>query len=278
MSRPDFKQQLYSQIARIGRAVGNGHRLELLEYLAQGERTVEALARLASLSMANASQHLQVLRQAGLVSTRREGLYVHYRLAEADVDQLRRVLQQLAQARIAEVEHLVRNYLGVKDSLEAIPCMELLERARAGLVTVLDVRPPEEFAAGHLPGAVNIPLKELEQRIQELPQHQEIVAYCRGPYCVLAYEAVAQLRKQGFSARRMEDGFPEWRLAGLPVEADKTVKKICVNNHSVFFLQRCQAKIGRAGVFRDGFARISNIRTTEVVALRVVHTVLGEQL
>ncbi|MEK7262282.1 MAG: metalloregulator ArsR/SmtB family transcription factor [Pseudomonadota bacterium] len=225
MSRPDFKQQLYSQIARIGRAVGNGHRLELLEYLAQGERTVEALARLASLSMANASQHLQVLRQAGLVSTRREGLYVHYRLAEADVDQLRRVLQQLAQARIAEVEHLVRNYLGVKDSLEAIPCMELLERARAGLVTVLDVRPPEEFAAGHLPGAVNIPLKELEQRIQELPQHQEIVAYCRGPYCVLAYEAVAQLRKQGFSARRMEDGFPEWRLAGLPVEADKTVKK-----------------------------------------------------
>lgn len=225
MSRPDFKQQLYSQIARIGRAVGNGHRLELLEYLAQGERTVEALARLASLSMANASQHLQVLRQAGLVSTRREGLYVHYRLAEADVDQLRRVLQQLAQARIAEVEHLVRNYLGVKDSLEAIPCMELLERARAGLVTVLDVRPSEEFAAGHLPGAVNIPLKELEQRIQELPQHQEIVAYCRGPYCVLAYEAVAQLRKQGFSARRMEDGFPEWRLAGLPVEADKTVKK-----------------------------------------------------
>ena len=225
MSRPGFKQQLYSQIARIGRAVGNGHRLELLEYLAQGERTVEALARLASLSMANASQHLQVLRQAGLVSTRREGLYVHYRLAEADVDQLRRVLQQLAQARIAEVEHLVRNYLGVKDSLEAIPCMELLERARAGLVTVLDVRPPEEFAAGHLPGAVNIPLKELEQRIQELPQHQEIVAYCRGPYCVLAYEAVAQLRKQGFSARRMEDGFPEWRLAGLPVEADKTVKK-----------------------------------------------------
>ena len=225
MSRPGFKQQLYSQIARIGRAVGNGHRLELLEYLSQGERTVEALARLAGLSMANASQHLQVLRQAGLVSTRREGLYVHYRLAEACVDQLRRVLQQLAQARIAEVEHLVRNYLGVKDSLEAIPCRELLDRARAGLVTVLDVRPPEEFAAGHLPGAVNIPLKELEQRVQELPPHQEIVAYCRGPYCVLAYEAVAQLRKRGFSVRRMEEGFPEWRLAGLPVEGDKTVKK-----------------------------------------------------
>ncbi len=209
--------------------MGNGHRLELLEYLSQGERTVEALARLAGLSMANASQHLQVLRQAGLVSTRREGLYVHYRLAEADVDQLRRVLRQLAQTRIAEVEHLVRNYLGVKDSLEAVPRTELLERAHAGLVTVLDVRPPEEFAAGHLPGAVNIPLKELEQRIQELPPHQEIVAYCRGPYCVLAYEAVAQLRKQGFSARRMEEGFPEWRLAGLPVEADKTVKKICAD-------------------------------------------------
>ncbi len=222
MSRPDLKQQLYSQIARIGRAVGNGHRLELLEYLSQGERTVEALARLAGLSMANASQHLQVLRQAGLVSTRREGLYVHYRLAEADVDQLRRVLRQLAQTRIAEVEHLVRNYLGIKDSLEAVPRIELLERAHAGLVTVLDVRPPEEFAAGHLPGAVNIPLKELEQRIQELPPHQEIVAYCRGPYCVLAYDAVAQLRKQGFSARRMEEGFPEWRLAGLPVEQSKT--------------------------------------------------------
>ncbi len=202
--------------------MGNGHRLELLEYLSQGERTVEALARLAGLSMANASQHLQVLRQAGLVSTRREGLYVHYRLAEADVDQLRRVLRQLAQTRIAEVEHLVRNYLGIKDSLEAVPRIELLERAHAGLVTVLDVRPPEEFAAGHLPGAVNIPLKELEQRIQELPPHQEIVAYCRGPYCVLAYDAVAQLRKQGFSARRMEEGFPEWRLAGLPVEQSKT--------------------------------------------------------
>ncbi len=224
MSRPGFKQQLYSQIARIGRAVGNGHRLELLEYLSQGEYTVEALARLAGLSMANASQHLQVLRQAGLVSTRREGLYVHYRLAEADIDHLRRALQQLAQARIAEVEHLVRNYLDVKDSLEAIPRTELLERARAGLVTVLDVRPPEEFAAGHLPGAVNIPLRELEQRVQELPHNQEIVAYCRGPYCVLAYEAVVQLRKQGFSARRMEEGFPEWRLAGLPVEADKAVK------------------------------------------------------
>lgn len=222
MSRTGFKQQLYSQIARIGRAVGNGHRLELLEYLSQGERTVEGLARLAGLSVANTSQHLQVLRRAGLVSTRREGLYVFYRMVESDVDDLRRVLLRLAEAHIADVERLIRKYLGVKDSLEAVPRTELLERARAGLVTVLDVRPPEEFAAGHLPGAVNIPLKELEQRIQELPPHQEIVAYCRGPYCVLAYDAVAQLRKQGFSARRMEEGFPEWRLAGLPVEQNKT--------------------------------------------------------
>lgn len=220
MSRPGFKQQLFTQIARIGRAVGNGHRLELLEYLSQGERTVEALARLAGLSVANTSQHLQVLRRAGLVNTRREGLYVYYRIAESDVDDLRRVLQQLAETRIVEVERLVRNYLGVRDKLEAVPRTELLERARAGLVTVLDVRPPEEFSAGHLPGAVNIPLKELEQRVQELPRNQEIVAYCRGPYCVLAYEAVAKLRKQGFRARRMEDGFPEWRLAGLPVEQD----------------------------------------------------------
>lgn len=218
MSRPAFKQQLYTQIARIGRAVGNGHRLELLEYLSQSERTVEVLARLADLSIANTSQHLQVLRQAGLVSTRRAGLYVYYRLAETDVDELRKVLLQLAQAHIADVEQLVRAYLGVKDNLEAVPRVELLDRARAGLVTVLDVRPPDEFAAGHLPGAMNIPLKELEQRIQELPRDLEVVAYCRGPYCVLAYEAVAQLRKQGYSARRLEEGFPEWRLAGLPVE------------------------------------------------------------
>ena len=142
-------------------------------------------------------------------------------MAESDVDDLRRVLQQLAETRIAEVERLVRNYLGVRDKLEAVPHTELLERARSGRVTVLDVRPPEEFSAGHLPGAVNIPLKELEQRVQELPRNLEIIAYCRGPYCVLAYEAVAQLRKQGYHARRMQGGFPEWRLAGLPVEQNK---------------------------------------------------------
>lgn len=226
MSRPGFKQQLYSQIARVGRAVGNGRRLELLEYLSQGERTVEALARLAGLSVANASQHLQVLRQAGLVRTRRAGLYVYYRLAETDVDGLRRVLLQLAQAHIADVEQLVQAYLGVKDNLEAVPRAELLERARTGLVTVLDVRPPDEFAAGHLPGATNIPLKQLEKRIRELPRDLEIVAYCRGPYCVLAYEAVSQLRKKGYNARRLEEGFPEWRLAGLPVENSKDTKKI----------------------------------------------------
>lgn len=217
MSNLSFKKQLYTQIARLGKAVGSGHRLELLEYLAQGERTVEALARLSGMSVANTSQHLQMLRQSGLVSTRREGLYVHYRLAEPRVALLVEVLGKLAASQLAEVERLVQNYLTKKDQLEPIPRAELLNRVRQGLVTVLDVRPPEEYDAGHVPGAINIPLKDLEEHLEDLPRQQDIVAYCRGPYCVLAYEAVAQLRQKGFKARRLEDGYPEWKLAGLPV-------------------------------------------------------------
>jgi rhodanese-related sulfurtransferase len=218
MSRQNLKQQIYSQVARIGKVVCHGHRLELLEYLAQGERTVEALAKLTGLSVANTSQHLRVMRHSGLVEARKNGLYVYYSLADDEIVRLLSSMRRLAESHLADVDRLVRAYLTVKDELEPIPRMELLDRARRGLVTVLDVRPSEEYASGHVPGAVNVSLKDLEQWLKKLPHNQEIVAYCRGPHCVLAFEAVAKLREQGFQARRMEDGFPEWREAGLPVE------------------------------------------------------------
>jgi len=218
MSGLGFKKQLYAQFARLGKALSSGHRLELLEYLAQSERTVDVLAKLTGLSIANTSQHLQLLRQTGLVSTRREGLYVHYRLADPQIIVLMNLMQQLGEKQLAEVERLVASYLTKKDQLEPIPRTELLQRVRDGMVTILDVRPNEEYAAGHVPGALNVPLKELEQQLDILPRDQEVVAYCRGAYCILAFEAVARLREKGFQARRMEDGFPEWQHAGLPVE------------------------------------------------------------
>jgi len=223
MSRQDLKQQIYSQVARIGKVVCHGHRLELLEYLAQGERTVEALAKLTGLSVANTSQHLRVMRQSGLVEARKDGLYVHYNLADDEIVRLLASMRRLAESHLADVDRLVRAYLTVKDELEPIPRRELLERARKGMVTVLDVRPPEEYASGHVPGAVNVPLKDLAKRLKQLPRDQEIVAYCRGPHCVLAFEAVARLREKGFRARRLQDGFPEWRQAGLPVEKSAKV-------------------------------------------------------
>jgi len=218
MSSTGFKHQLFTQFARIGKAVSSANRLEILEFLAQGERSVEALAKACRLSMANTSQHLQQLRQAGLVVARKQGQRVYYRLAGDEVVALIAMLRRLAECQLAEVDRLVDAYLTVKDSLEPVPAEELLERARSGLVTVVDVRPSEEFAAGHVPGAVNLPLEQLESRLHQLPRDQEIVAYCRGPYCVLAFEAVAKLRDKGFKARRLQDGFPEWKSAGLPVE------------------------------------------------------------
>lgn len=220
MSSGNFKHDLFAQFARVGKALGNGNRLEILEYLAQGERSVEALANVAGLTVANTSQHLQHLRQAGLVTTRKQGLKVYYRLSSNDVLDLIDALRRVAEHHVAEVERLINSYLTVKDELEPIPRDELLARARDGQVTVIDVRPPEEYAAGHLPGAVNIPLAELEQHLAELDQGkgQEIVAYCRGPHCVLAFDAVARLREKGLKARRLEDGYPEWKTAGLPVE------------------------------------------------------------
>lgn len=218
MSSKNFKQELFQHFARIGKALSSGPRLELLELLAQGERSVDILANLTGHTIANTSQHLQALRQAGMVVGRKQGQYVYYRLASDEVVGLLRALQVVGQTHLAEVELLVRTCLTEIDSLEPVPADELLERARKGLVTVLDVRPPEEFAAGHLPGAVNIPVAELKKRLHEFSKSKEIVAYCRGPYCLMSFEAVQMLRKKGLKARRLDGGLPEWRLAGLPIE------------------------------------------------------------
>ena len=212
------KREVFANLARIGTALSSPTRIEFLELLAQSERTVEQLASLTGATTANTSQHLQKLRQAGLIVGRKEGLYVFYRLAGDEIVGLLSALGRAGEAYLAEVERIVRLYFAQKDDLEAVPAKEVLERARKGLVTVLDVRPPEEYAAGHLPGAVNIPVPELEKRLSELPKRREIIAYCRGPYCLMSYDAVALLRKKGVKARRLEAGMPEWRLAGFPVE------------------------------------------------------------
>ncbi|MDP6707697.1 MAG: metalloregulator ArsR/SmtB family transcription factor [Alphaproteobacteria bacterium] len=211
------KKALFEQFAQVAKALGHANRLELLEFLAQGERSVEVLAGLAGLSVANASQHLRHLRRAGLVVARKEGQFVFYAIADDGVVALLGALRTVADANLAEVDRLVDTYLKAKDALEAVSAPELLARSRDGLVTVLDVRPPEEYAAGHVAGALNIPLAELERRLGELPPGREVIAYCRGPYCVLAYDAVATLRQGGIAARRLDGGLPEWRLAGLPV-------------------------------------------------------------
>ena len=220
MSSGDFKHELAAQFARVGKALSHPNRLELLEYLAQGDRSVEALARAAGLSVANTSQHLQQLRQSGLVTTRKEGQFVYYRVTGDEVVELVNALHKVGERNLAEVERLIQSNLATRDEMEPLPAAELLVRARGGEVTVLDVRPEEEYAGGHLPGAVNVPLSELEQRLQGVPKDQEVVAYCRGPYCVLAYEAVARLREQGYNARRLEYGYPEWKADGHPVEGE----------------------------------------------------------
>ena len=218
MSSSNFKHALFNQFARIGKALSNGNRLELLEFLAQGERSVDDLAGISGLSVANTSQHLQLLRQSGLVSSRKEGLKVYYKVSNNDVIELLSKLRNVAERELAEVNLLVNSYLTVKDNLEPIAREELLKRITDGLVTVIDVRPGEEFIAGHVAGAINIPLSELHKHLDELESGLEIVAYCRGPHCVLAFDAVAELRKLGLKARRLEDGYPEWKQAGMPVE------------------------------------------------------------
>jgi len=211
------KQAIFAEFAGVARALGHAHRLELLEHLAQGERSVEALAERVGLSIANASQHLQQLRRAGLVTNRREGRFILYRVADEGVVGLTSALRAVAERNLAEVDRIRRGYFAERDSLEPVSRQELLARVEAGLVTVLDVRPEDEFASGHLPGAINIPLRELRGRLSELDPGREVIAYCRGAYCVFSFEAVAALRAEGRTARRLEDGFPEWRAAGLPV-------------------------------------------------------------
>jgi rhodanese-related sulfurtransferase/predicted transcriptional regulator len=221
MSRnPEPKRALFEQLATVARALGSAARLELLDFLAQGERTVDELARAAGLSVANTSKHLQQLKTAGLVEARREGKHIHYRLADDQVIDSVASLRLLAETHLEQVDKLVSSYLRRRDALEPVQATELLKRARDGLVTVVDVRPPREYAQGHIAGALNIPLDELKKRLKELPRDREVVAYCRGPWCVLSFEAVARLRKAGMQARRLQDGMPEWRRSGLPVEVD----------------------------------------------------------
>jgi rhodanese-related sulfurtransferase/predicted transcriptional regulator len=212
------KTALFDEFARAAKALASGRRIELLDVLANGERTVDVLAGEVGLSVANTSQHLQVLRQAGLVASRRDGTSIHYRLAAPEVFQLWQVLRTLAASQLAEVERLAAAYLGARDQLEPVTREELSRRLQDGDdLVVLDVRPAAEYAAGHLPGAVSIPIGELRRRLAELPADREVVAYCRGPYCAFAHDAVALLREEGFSARRLEDGMPEWQAAGLAV-------------------------------------------------------------
>jgi len=209
---------MYAEFATVAKAIGHQHRLELLELVAQGERTVERLAECTGLSVANTSQHLQHLRRAGLVKARRQAKFVFYRLGDDAVLTMLSGIHKVAERNVAEVERILRSYFNARDNLEPVSRAELTKRIRQGLVTVLDVRPEDEFALGHLPGARNVPLNQLKRLVSKLDPNTEIVAYCRGPYCVLSFEAVAQLRRLGFKARRLEDGLPEWRAAGLPIE------------------------------------------------------------
>jgi rhodanese-related sulfurtransferase/predicted transcriptional regulator len=218
MSTLGPKQALFAQFAAIAKALGHGHRLELLELLAQGERSVEVLAQCTGLSAANASQHLQNLRRAGLLKSRRQGKFVYYALADDGILDVLGALRRIAQRNVAEVERVVRSYFNKLDDLEPVTRKQLLTMIRKDAVIVLDVRPPDEFALGHVPGAVNIPLRALKERLSEINPDREIVAYCRGEYCVLSFEAVALLRARGFNARRLEEGLPEWRAAGLPIK------------------------------------------------------------
>ena len=214
------KQAVYEQLARIGKALSTPARLEILELLAQAERSVDALARLTGLTVANTSQHLQLLRQVGLVTSRREGQFIFYRLAGDEVVTLIGSLGRVGETYIAEVGKLLQTFFTTQDEIEPVPAKELRKQARKGLVTIIDLRPVEEYAAGHVPGAINIPLPELQKRLRDLPKGKEIIAYCRGPYCLMSFTAVKMLRDRGHKARRLQAGLPEWRSAGLPVQTN----------------------------------------------------------
>jgi rhodanese-related sulfurtransferase/biotin operon repressor len=220
MSISGPKQALYEQFAQVAKALGNPQRLELVEHLAQGSRSVEALAAKLSLPVANVSQHLQTMRRAGLVTSARDGKFVNYRLADDGVLDAFASIRKVAEKHSAEVERVVRGWFDRRDDLEPISRKELAARMVDGAVTVIDVRPPDEYALGHLPGAINVPLAELDVRAEGFDRGREVVAYCRGPWCVMSFEAVAALRRKGLPARRLEDGLPEWKAAGFTIEAD----------------------------------------------------------
>jgi rhodanese-related sulfurtransferase len=214
----EFKDALYAQFARIGHALASPKRIELLDLLGQGEKTVEALAEQVATPIKNTSAHLRVLRQARLVETRRDGTYMYYRLADDDVFRLQRSLEAVGHSRLADVQQVVQFYLDGPDELEPVTFKELRRLMRDGDVTVVDVRPTDEYEAGHIPGALSVPVPALKRRLRELPKGREVIAYCRGQYCVYSLEAVTLLRKHGYRARRAHEGLPDWRAAGLPVE------------------------------------------------------------
>ena len=221
-SRREFKDRLYAQFARIGKAVGSPHRIEMLELLAQCERTVESLATEIGLSLANTSQHLQALRRAALVETRKDGLYVYYRLADPAVFELCAAVRIVAERRLSDLERLVTRHFGDRSQPEPVEMRDLLQRARSKDVIILDARPAKEYEAGHIAGAISVPIDELKDRLRSLPKDKEYVAYCRGPYCVYADRAVEMLMKSRRRARRMTEGFPEWRAAGFPVSRERS--------------------------------------------------------
>lgn len=221
MDHRAFKSQVNEQFARIAKAIANTHRMEIVDVLAQGERSVEDLAHEVDLTIANASQHLQALREAHLVASRREGLYIYYRLADPAVFRLVQIIREVAERQLAEVEHIVGTFLTDRKSMESMTLNELLARLHEPELVILDVRPALEYAQGHIPGARSIPIAELKMRLNELSPEQEIVAYCRGPYCVFADEAVETLVAHGYQARRIWEGYPDWKLANLPTEANK---------------------------------------------------------
>lgn len=212
------KKKLFEQFARVAKSLASPNRLDLLETLAQGEKSVDALAQATGMSVANTSHHLQLLRDTGLVESRREGLQVIYRLSDDQIPTLMGCISRIAERHLAEVERIVREHFQTRDALTPVGRDELMARVKAGETMVIDVRPEAEYQAGHIPGAVNIPVNELPEHLETLPREQEIVAYCRGPYCMLAFEAVARLREAGYKARRLEDGFPEWKADNRPVD------------------------------------------------------------
>ena len=214
----DFKNRLYAQFARVGKALASPHRLELLELLAQGERTVDSLAGEIGASIANVSQHLQALRQAALVEGRKQGQFVYYRLADPAISDLCRAVRTVSEHRLAELDRLVRDHFGDRAATQPVSIQELLKRAKSADVVILDTRPPREYESGHIAGAISVPVDDLRRRLRQLPRDKEYVAYCRGPYCVYADQAVEILQSKGRRARRLLEGFPEWRAAGLPVE------------------------------------------------------------